>query len=64
MLTDEYPAEWHTDEYLRAWAINHKLNRYPLALVPLRTYAPERDDTAEIDFGTPGNPVRRFKRPR
>lgn len=61
MLTDERPANWHDDDYIRAWAIARGLNKHPKALVALMSVNPEGPDTAEVDFGTPGNPVRRFK---
>lgn len=62
MLTPEHPAAWHSDDYIKHWARNHCLNRYPVALVPLRTSNMTQEDTAEIGFFIDGEPVVRYKR--
>lgn len=57
MLTDERPTIWHSDQYLREWAVDRGLDRYPKALVPLISASQSAPDTAEISFWDRGWPV-------
>jgi hypothetical protein len=60
-VTDELPSSWHSDSYIRRWAQDRGLGRYPTARVPLCIVSPKIPDIAEIDFETPGFPVRRVR---
>ena len=56
MLTDELPASWHSDEYLREWARQRGMV-YPVTRIPLISVGPTNE--AVIYFDKPGYPVER-----
>lgn len=52
MLTDERPATWHDDDYIREWARQRGLSQYPVARVPLISTLPGLHE-AKVHFGAP-----------
>lgn len=63
MLTDELPAAWHSDDYIREWVIARREPRHmlPKLQVELLTVHDKQPDMAEIDFTKDGAPVTRFR---
>ena len=59
MVTDENPAEWHTDEYIKAWYLE-RFKAMPIVRVELLSMRGDVTVTAEIDFTKAGWPVRRL----
>lgn len=69
MLTDESPATWHSDEYLREWA-RQRGRVYPITYLPLLGVVPNMiaaihfQDGGRVDrYQDPAIPEMRRKAP-
>ena len=55
------PWDRWSDDEIREWARRHRLDRYPVALVPLMSASVFGLNTVRIRFHDRGAPVERFR---